>query len=58
LLLLKTKPFTKDRLVPAKDAACLVRLVLKVNKASLVSPENQVTLAIQDSPAWFRLNTV
>jgi len=58
LLLLKTKPITKDRLAPAKVAACLARLVLKVNKASLVNPENQVTLAIQDSPAWFRLNIV
>lgn len=58
LLILITKPFTKDRLVSAKDVANLAKLV---NKASLVNQENQanlVILATLDSLAWFLLNTV
>jgi hypothetical protein len=57
-LLLTTKPFIKDRLVPAKDAACPVRPVPKVNKASQANLVNQATLVIQDSPAWYHQNIV
>jgi hypothetical protein len=57
-LLLTTKPFIRDRLVPAKDAACPARLVPKVNKASPVNQENQAILVIQDSQAWYHQNIV
>jgi len=57
-LLLTTKPFIKDRLVPAKDAACPVRPVHKVKEASQVNLVSQATLVIQDSQAWFHQNIV